>query len=132
MKLFKSKEALHEKKLFHLCVEGDVNKTYKHLKALDPKTDGQKHIENKYYQRFFKENPDFKISHSDPWIENIMNTYRSYFVDVLTNKVERSLADAYLLKDLKRLLTIDDRVSEMDTVEEKIKAILKEKGYSFF
>lgn len=119
------------KNLFHFCVEGNVNKTYEYLKSLEHKTEEQSKMEKTYYNRFYKENPDFRISHEDTWIENVINIYRCYFVDVLTNKVELSVAEANLLDRLNLHLPIGEKGADMNSTEENLKAIFKEKGFSF-
>lgn len=115
-----------------LCVEGDVNQTYEYLTSLKQKTDEQKKFEDLYYHRFYKKDPDYKLSDTDSWVENVINTYRCYFVDVLTNKVERSLAEANLLKNLNQYLGKDDQQTDMNTAEEKVGAIFRQKGFHFF
>ncbi|MFS0822274.1 hypothetical protein [Bacillus sp. 1P02SD] len=119
------------KNMFLQCVEGSVCKTYEYLKNLDYKTEEQMKMEEEYDNRFFKENPNYKIYHEDPWIENIMNTYRDYFVVVLTNRKERSVAETDLLNKLNRFLPMDFRGADMESTEEKLKIIFNEKGFGF-
>lgn len=119
------------KKLFHLCVEGTVNKTYQALKDLEYKTDKHTKIMDRYDERFYKKNPDYRISHEDLWIENVINTYRSYFVDVLTNKIERSVAEADLMGNLNRYLPAEKKGTDMQMTEESVKNIFNEKGFGF-
>ncbi|ASK64143.1 hypothetical protein CFK37_19290 [Virgibacillus phasianinus] len=117
--------------LFYLCVEGDVNKTYEYLNGLKDKTKEQAEIEKKYYSRFYQYNPDYKVSHADKWIENVINEYRYYFVEVLTKKVERSAAGANLLKRLNCYLPKDKKGTNMKGTEENLKTIFNEKGLYF-
>lgn len=119
------------KKIFYLCVEGDVNKTYECLKSIAYKTSEQSNLEDQYYNRFYKGNPDYKISHEDPWIESVINTYRYYFVEVLTNKALYSVAETNLLERLNRHLPVDKKGTDMNTTEENLEAIFKEKGFYF-
>jgi len=119
------------KNLFHLCVQGDVNDIYKLFTESSHKTEVQVKLENKYYNRFFKENPDYKITNEDSWIEDVINTYRSYFVDVLTNKVGHSVAESTLFEKLNCHLPFDVKGTDMFSTEESIKEIFKKKGFGF-
>lgn len=119
------------KNIFMLCVEGDVNQTYDYLRNLKHKTEDQRKFVDLYKQRFFQKNPDYKFVDSDPWIEGVINAYRSYFVDVLTNNVERSLAEINLLKSLTNLLDKNDPVMDMNAIEKRLEAIFRQKGFYF-
>ncbi|WP_156857388.1 hypothetical protein [Oceanobacillus sp. AG] len=119
------------KDLFYRCVEGDVNKVYKYLNDLEDKTEEQAEIKKKYYRRFFQDNPDYKTFHPDTWIQNVLNEYRYYFVEVLTKKVEHSVAELNLLESLNSHLPKEKKATDMKTVEENLKAIFNEKGFSF-
>src|SRR5699024_6530921 len=113
------------------CVEGNVNKTYDYLLSVEEKSDKEQKMIQKYYHRFYKDNPDFKTSHKDPWIENIINVYRHYFVEVLTKTVETPIAEATLLEQLNCHIPIDKNYADMEQTEEHLRAIFREKGYHF-
>lgn len=119
------------KKLFYLCVEGNVLKTYENLKNTKDKSEEKSVMEMRYNNRFFKENPDYHFFHEDKWIENVVNSYRHYFVDVLTKKVELLVAETRLLETLNDLLPSDKKGLDMSTAEENLKAIFNEKNYFF-
>ncbi|GIN73307.1 hypothetical protein J14TS2_37820 [Bacillus sp. J14TS2] len=119
------------KDIFMFCVKGDVNQTYDYLRNLKHKTNEQIKFENLYYQRFFQKDPVYKFFNPDPWIEAVINVYRSYFVDVLTNKVERSEAELELLESLIGLLDKNDHLVDMNTAEKEIEAIFRQKGFYF-
>lgn len=119
------------KKLFYLCVEGNVLKTYENLKNAKDKSEEKSIMEMRYYNRFFKENPDYHFSHEDKWIEKVVNSYRHYFVNVLTKKVEHTIAETRLLESLNQLLPSDKKGPDMPTAEKNLKAIFNEKDYFF-
>lgn len=119
------------KDLYYLCIEGDVNKTYQYLNRLKDKTEELGGLEKKYHSRFYQSNPDYKITYEDKWIENVIIAFRYYFVEVLTEKVERSLAETNLLEKLNEHLPKDKQGNNMKSTEENLKEIFNEKGYHF-
>ncbi|MGG4264945.1 hypothetical protein [Peribacillus simplex] len=119
------------KEIYNLCVQGSVIEAYQYLRNLKNKTEEQRHLEKKYYQRFFKKFTESEMKISDSWIQHVLNAYNNYFVNVLTNKKSHDIAEKILLNNLNDILPPRFKSVDLESAENGLKGVFEQKGYHF-
>lgn len=113
--------------LYQLCIQGEITQIYQQLIRKEHRTAEEEAMLKSYQQRFFQKNEPFQ--HVDKWIANVVNCYHRYFIDVLTRRKDVSQAESDLLIGLGK--STFSHAQSMEEIEEELRQIFKEKGYSF-
>ncbi|KMK77561.1 hypothetical protein [Alkalihalobacillus pseudalcaliphilus] len=118
------------KNLFYMCTEGSVISIYRQLKERGTLASEQEtEYIKRYKERFFQEKPAYEIEHPNKWIQGVINSYRSYFQQVLSEQEEKQVAEQQLYKQLNTF--ISSKSMDMEQVEEQLKDIFEKEGYFF-
>lgn len=118
---------MDKSKLFAYCLQ-DVTAAYEYLQLVPDKPKKYQQLELKYENRFFSSKPMYRFKTKDSWIRKVLKAYYQYFTAVLTRKsvVE---AEQQLIAALQPL--VSGNLVDLDSLEEKLEALFKEKGYYF-
>ena len=94
------------KNLFYMCTEGSVISIYRQLKERGTLASEQEtEYIKRYKERFFQEKPAYEIEHPNKWIQGVINSYRSYFQQVLSEQEEKQVAEQQLYKQLNTFIS---------------------------
>lgn len=118
-------------KLYSFCIQGNVEEAYAYLHSID-QSKQVKLLKQKYYNRFYKEQPIVRVRSKDPWIRKVILAYYHYFITVLTKKMSVQLAEEALIQNLLPLITTEvNEPVDINQIENELKLLFKEKGYYF-
>jgi hypothetical protein len=116
-------------KIYAKCLQGNVFEAIDYLKSFENKSEDILELERKYIRRFVNQDEVFKIDSEDPWIQEVLKCYYTYFISVLTNNdVEES--EKQLAVSLAKTLMINEG-TDLDEIETKLEINFREKGYAF-
>lgn len=116
-------------KIYAKCLQGNVFEAIDYLKSFENKSEDILELERKYIRRFVNQDEVFKIDSEDPWIQEVLKCYYTYFISVLTsNDVEES--EKQLAVSLAKTLMINEG-TDLDEIETKLEINFREKGYAF-
>ncbi|MCL6572737.1 MAG: hypothetical protein K6T88_13805 [Bacillus sp. (in: Bacteria)] len=121
---------MDESRFYAYCLQGDVAAAYEYLCAIPNKSKKYQALEYKYYYRFFVDKPMFRYKSNDPWIRKVIFAYYQYFISVLTKKSSTEAEDQ-LMRSLVDLIPNNHSLSDLDSIEEQLVWMFKEKGYCF-
>lgn len=116
---------------YTFCLQGDVKEAYQFLQNMNPSKQ-VKLLEQKYYNRFFKDQPTLRVKSDDPWIKQVVIAYYHYFICVLAKKASEQMAEKELIQRLVALLpSAAEKPIDLNLVENELKRIFNERGYYF-
>ncbi len=117
------------KKFYAKCLQGNVLEAIDYLKSFENENEDILELERKYIHRFVTQDEALKIDSEDPWINEVLKCYYTYYISVLTNNdVQES--EKQLTLSLAKTLMINES-TDLDEIETKLESIFREKGYSF-
>lgn len=117
------------KKFYAKCLQGNVLEAIDYLKSCENKSEEIIELEKKFTKRFINQDEVLKIDSVDPWIQEVVKCYYTYFLSVFANKnIEK--CEKQLAVGLAKVLEISED-TELDEIDIKLECIFREKGYSY-
>lgn len=117
------------KKFYAICMQGNVLEAIDYLKSFEHKSEDVLALEQKYIHRFVTQDEMIKIESADPWIQEVLQHYITYYIAVLTNH-DGQESEKQLAAGLTKTLGLDES-TDLDELEATCERIFSEKGYSF-
>lgn len=112
-------------------LQGNVKMGFDYLSQLEGNSKATKLFQDKVNRRFFKKNPHIVIKTKDPWVRKVLRCYHLYWISVLSQLSERTVAEQKLCKELALLCSELDNTAGWEEITTSLERHFKDRGLYF-